>query len=86
MDIGQRPTFWQPYSESKAQALARARPVSLLLKHYPDRAAEINRILFDLKMNAADAKFLPVMARGDWVTLMDSSGVPAGFLRLDGFF
>lgn len=86
MDIGQRPTFWQPYSESKAQALARARPVSLLLKRYPDRAADINRALSDLKMTASDAKFLPVMARGDWVSLLDSNGTPSVFMPLDGFF
>lgn len=86
IDIGQRPSFWQPYSESKAQAEARAKPASLLLTKYPSRAAEVNRALSELKMNAAEAKFLPVMARGDWVTLLDVNGIPTVFLPLDGFF
>jgi hypothetical protein len=86
IDIGQRPTFWQPYSESVAQAQARARPAALLLKQYPARAREVNRALSELKMSASEAKFLPVMARGDWVTLLNANGMPVVFLPLDGFF
>ncbi len=34
-DVSSRPIFWQPYEESKAQALAKSRPLRVLLEHYP---------------------------------------------------
>lgn len=86
VDIGQRPRFWQPYSESTTDALARSRPVAVLLAHYPQRAAELNSRLRDLKIDPASVAFLPVMARGDWVALLDPDGSIVGFLPVDGFF
>ena len=86
IDIGQRPTFWQPYSESTADALARSRPVTLLLARYPERAAELQDRLRALKIEPAAVTFVPVMARGDWVALLDRAGTIAGFLPADGFF
>jgi hypothetical protein len=86
IDIGQRPTFWQPYSESSRDALARSRPVAMLLAHYPERAAELQDRLRALKVDPASARFLPVMARGEWVALLDAAGAVTGFLPADGFF
>ena len=45
VDLGQRPAFWQPYADSRSAALAKARPVSLLLAKYPARTAEIRESL-----------------------------------------
>ena len=30
--------FWQPYAQTQARALERSRPVTALLKQYPDQA------------------------------------------------
>jgi hypothetical protein len=86
IDIGQRPIFWQPYAESTADALARSRPVTQLLARYPERVAELQDRLREQKIVPASVTFLPVMARGEWVALLDRSGAIAGFLPADGFF
>ena len=86
VDLGQRPAFWQPYADSRSAALAKARPVSLLLANYPARSAEIRESLQSAGLKPESATFLPVMARGDWVAVLDKSGTPVTFLRLDGFF
>ncbi len=86
-DIGMRPLFWQPYAESAPAVLARARPLEVLLTKYPQQAAAIRERLAELKIDAAGARFLPLMARGgDWVAVLDSTGQPRFYERLDGFF
>ena len=84
--LGQRPLFWQPYAESMADALLRAKPMALLLKQYPAQAAALSAQLREFGVNAASARFLPVMARGNWVAVLDAHGPIAGFLPVDGFF
>lgn len=86
-DIGQRPSYWVPYAQSQAQALARSRPVGVLMQHRPDQAAAIASELSARHLDAATTRFLPVQAqRGDWVVFLDATGVPAGFSAHDGFF
>jgi hypothetical protein len=86
MDIGSRPSFWQPYEESRAAALARGRPLSVLLGHYPQLAGESRERLNAMGTDEATGRFLPVVARGDWVAVLDVSGAVLGYLPLDGFF
>lgn len=86
IDVGQRPSFWQPYAQSASTALARSRPVSALLARYPNRAWELRRELRDMGANESTARFLPAMARGDWVAVLDNSGGVLGYLPIDGFF
>ncbi len=85
-DIGVRPTFWQPYDEAKPQALERSRPIAVLLEHYADQAGEIRQELTAMKADITTSRFLPVMARGDWVAILDGSGNVLGYLSFDGFF
>lgn len=86
VDIGQRPIFWQPYAESAAQAVARARPIGVLLRHYPAREQAFRAELSKMNADIATAKFLPLVARGDWVTVIDASGKVLGYLQADAFF
>jgi len=86
VDTGQRPIFWRPYAESMKDAAAISRPVSALLGHYPARAAEFSAALSEMKADAATARFLPLMARGDWVVVLDPDGTVLGHLQADGFF
>jgi len=85
-DISSRPQFWQPYDDARARVLAKSRPLSALLDRYPDRASELRNSLADLKADLATGRFLPAMARGDWVAILDKSGDVLGYLRADGFF
>lgn len=86
VDIGQRPIFWQPYADSMKMAVARSRPIAVLLERYPSRAAEFRTSLSEMKADTATARFLPLMARGDWVTVLDAAGTVLGHLQADGFF
>lgn len=82
IDVGQRPPFWEPYAQARVRALARARPVAELLERYPEQRA----LILERGGSARGARFLPLMARGDWVALLDARGDLAGVAPLDGFF
>ncbi len=86
VDIGARPIFWQPYEQSRNDAIARSRPLSKLLERYPSRRTEIREGLSGMDIPEAGARFLPVMARGDWVAVLDPTGSVVGYLPFDGFF
>lgn len=86
IDIGQRPPFWQPYELFKNQALARSRPIGILLDRYPGARPEIESILGDLQLSTGEVRFLPLIARKEWVVLLDKSGEVVGFAPYDGFF
>jgi hypothetical protein len=86
IDRANRPTFWQPYAESVPDVLAKSRPLSVLLAHYPARATEFRSKLAGMKADEASARFLPLAARGDWVVVLDAGGAVLGSLQADGFF
>ena len=68
------------------QALARSRPVSVLMQRYPGQAEALRDVFRSLAADSATLRFLPVIARGDWVVFLDAAGDPQGYFPLDGFF
>ena len=87
IDRAQRPQFWQPYADSTADALARARPLATLLARYPALADEVKDKLQALKVDEGSAKFLPLIGRGgDWVVILDNAGRLVHYVPVDGFF
>jgi hypothetical protein len=86
IDLAQRPSFWQPYEKSAASALARARPMKDLLLQYPDKADAMRRQLAEMKVPEGVARFLPLLARGTWVVILDGEGHVAGYFPVEGFF
>ncbi len=86
IDRANRPLFWQPYADSLADALAQSRPLSVLLAHFPARAAEFRASLADMNADEATTRFLPLVARGEWVIVVDGNGAVIGHLHADGFF
>lgn len=86
-DIADRPAFWQHYAKSAGDALGRARPLSALLDHYPSRDAEIKAELGAMGADLSTARFLPLVARSDWVVVLDGgSGSILGYVQANGFF
>jgi len=85
-DTGQRPSFWQPYDMARSDALRHARPVAILMKQYPTHDLEIQHLLNHHGLTPQTARFIPVIARGDWVAVLDSKADIVAFLPLDGFF
>jgi hypothetical protein len=86
VDIGQRPKFWQPYEMSRSAALIRSRPVALLAQRYPAQKTAIEAVLSDAGLALNEGRFLPLVARRDWVVLLSPKGDIAGYMPLDGFF
>lgn len=86
VDLAQRPIFWQPYIQSRANALARSRPVDLLAQRYPARKAELESVIHELHLTPDNARFLPLTSRKDWVVILNPIGDVTGFAAFDGFF
>ena len=86
LDIGYRPLFWQPYEKSVADAIERSKPLTLLLAHYPQQADDLRQRLREIGGDEATSRFLPSVARGDWVAVIDKAGAVLGYLPVDGFF
>lgn len=84
-DIGQRPSRWQPYAESRALILSESRPLEELVKRYPGRSQELQTALADARLPLDQARYLPVLARGDWVAILNAQGDIAGYAPFDGF-
>jgi hypothetical protein len=86
LDIGYRPLFWQPYEKSAPDAVERSKPLPLLLAHYPEQADDLRQRLREIGGDEATSRFLPAIARGDWVAVIDKAGTVLGYLPVDGFF
>lgn len=88
VDVGQRPSYWQAYAESRAQALERSRSVTALLAQYTAERSDIERRLKVLGLTASSARFLPTTSARDtgWITFLGPDGEVAGFAPYDGFF
>jgi hypothetical protein len=87
-DIGQRPSFWQPYQQSSSRVLSESRPVSLLLKQYPNGAGEIESAVRASGRNDEGVRFVPILSkRGNWSALVDAKTAEViGYVPYDGFF
>lgn len=85
VDVGQRPTFWQPYEQSREEAARKARPVSMLYEKHDERSDQLDRALADQNLSRDNTLFLPMLAREDWVVLLHPNGDIAGFAPFDGW-
>lgn len=86
-DTSQRPSFWLAYDGAvAASAYERARSVNLLMEHHAAQAAMIRSALKRAGIGINEARFVPVIARGDWVAILDRVGSIRTYLPVDGFF
>lgn len=84
-DIGQRPSLWQPYAESRADAWKQAQPLDALARRYPERRDELLKTLAAIGVALEQGRYLPIVARGDWVAVLKDGGDIAGYAPFDGF-
>lgn len=85
-DIGEKPKYYTEYDKEAARKmLGRARPLSAFLKDAPAQEKNANSLIDNTHRTISDLSFLPVMARADWVAVLDPSGAVIGFLEGDGF-
>ena len=85
-DQGDRPVYYIPFDDTAAaKTLERAKPLPDFLTRHPDQQAGAAEMLQAAHIALAQARYLPVRGREDWVALLDAGGHIVGFLRGDGF-
>ncbi len=85
-DYGERPDFYLPYEgEAALKSLKHAKPLDMFIKKYPDRQDVASNLAREKGIDIAKLSYLPVIARQDWVAVLDKQGQIQGFLKGDGF-
>lgn len=85
-DYGERPEFYVPYEGAAAQkSLNRAKPLADFVKKYPEHAAKAEQLVATMGVEMQSLRYLPVIARQDWIAVLDHQGRIGGFLKGDGF-
>lgn len=85
-DYGARPSFYIPYQgEVASQAALRAKPLPAFLQKQPSQQDAAHALTRDKGADIAQWLYLPVVARQDWVAVINQQGQIQGFLRGDGF-
>ncbi len=85
-DYGARPEFYVPYDGAAAlKTLSWAKPLALFLQKQPSQQDAARKLAADKGADMAQWLYVPVIARQDWVAVIDKQGQIQGFLRGDGF-
>lgn len=85
-DYGERPDFYIPYEGAAAlKILKRARPLEPFLQKYPLQRTSAQEFASKAGLRLELLLYLPVVARQEWVAILDDKGMVIGFLKGDGF-
>jgi hypothetical protein len=85
-DYAERPEFYLPYDAANAlKSLKRAKPLAFFLQKQPAQLAAATELAKQKNADIAQWMYLPVVARQDWVAVLDKQGQIQGFLKGDGF-
>jgi hypothetical protein len=85
-DYAERPEFYLPYEGAAAlKALTRAKPLTVFLHKQPSQEMAARTLAAQQGTDTTQWLYLPVMARQDWVAVLDKQGQILGFLPGDGF-
>lgn len=85
-DYAERPEFYLPYEGAAAlKSLQRAKPLVVFLQKQPEQEVIARALAAEKGADIAQWLYLPVIARQDWVAVLNKQGQIQGFLRGDGF-
>lgn len=85
-DYAERPEFYLPYKGDNAlKSLNKAKPLALFLQKQPSQLAEATKLAETKGADMSLWLYLPVIARQDWIAVLDQQGQIQGFLKGDGF-
>lgn len=85
-DYGERPDFYIPYEgEAALQSLQKAVPLTSFLSRYPESHDAAQRIASSYEHSLDKLAYLPVVARQEWIAILDERAAIIGFLKGDGF-
>ena len=85
-DYAERAEFYLPYQgEDALKSLRHAEPLALFLQKQPSQQDAARQLAAEKGADMAQWLYLPVVARQDWVAVLDKQGQIQGFLKGDGF-
>lgn len=85
-DYGERPGFYVAYDAAQAaKTYAKAKPLADFAKKYPGKQAEIDKLQTQAGADAKQLRYLPIIARQDWVAVLNPQGGVVGYVQGDGF-
>ena len=85
-DYAQRPEFYLPYAGAASlKSLERAKPLASFLEKHPEQQPKARKLAVERQTDIAQWFYLPVVARQDWIAVLDKQGQIQGFLKGDGF-
>ena len=85
-DYAERPAFYIPYKNAPvSKLLLRAKSLPVFLQKQPDQLAKAQKLATEKNVDLSQLMYLPVIARQDWVAVLDKQGQIQGFLKGDGF-
>ena len=85
-DYGERAEFYLPYEGLAAlKSLNRAKPLAVFLQKQPDQQDAAQKLAAEKGADMAQWLYLPVVARQDWIAVLNQQGQIQGFLPGDGF-
>lgn len=86
LDYGERPNFYIPFEGAAVRkSLRRARLLESFLKRHPSQRASAQIFADKAKLPIESMLYLPVIARQEWIALLDNQGMVVGFLEGSGF-
>jgi hypothetical protein len=85
-DLGEHPIFYAPYDLTQAdKAYAKAKPLENFAKKHPSKQTDIDKLLTQAGTAASQLRYLPIIARQDWVAVLNPRGEIVGYVQGDGF-
>lgn len=85
-DYGERPSFYDPYgATSGANAYQKAKPLVDFANKHPVQKVEIDKLQLAAGADAQKLRYIPIIARQDWVAVVTSQGKIVAYLQGDGF-
>ena len=89
-DYGERPGFYLAYDAAQAaKTYAKAKPLADFAKKHPSKQADIDKLQTQAGAGAGTAasqlRYLPIIARQDWVAVLNPKGDVVGYVQGDGF-
>jgi hypothetical protein len=85
-DYGERPGFYVAYDAAQAaKTYAKAKPLENFAKKQPSKQADIDKLQTQAGADAKLLRYLPIMARQDWVAVLNAKGEIVGYVQGDGF-
>lgn len=85
-DYAERPEFYLPYNKAQAaKSLLKAKPLEVFLQKQPQQQDTARKLALDKGASVSQWMYLPVIARQDWIAILDKQGQVQGFLKGDGF-